>query len=359
MSLLDSLRAHPLPRELAFPPAEYAARLAAVRAAMEREGLDALLVGNSGNLCWLTGYETVMPSGSTCAIVPRQGQIAMICPDLELSCIELFTEVREVEIEGWHTGRDVATLIADRLGAVAPAGARVGVELGKIDTYSSPSFDPATVTAVQAALPGRAWVDATLLVPGERLIKTDAELSAMRAAGAYTAAGLDAAVAAVAPGRTDNDLAAAIYQATIAAGSEVMPIDPMVVHGRRAGHMPFLTHRRIPLQDGDAVYLESSGAHLRYTAPLMRTANLGTPSDATRRLAEMALGVVDALLAELRPGRTGDDVAQAAKQAIGELPQDTFFAGTFGDRAASGCSRPGPSTPATSPRAPTSSCARG
>lgn len=330
VSLLDSLRAHPLPKELAFAPAEYAARLAAVRAEMARQGLDVLLVGNSGNLCWLTGYDTVMPSGSTCAVVPLSGEIAVICPDLELSCVELYTEVREVEIEGWHTGRDVASLIAGRLGDVAGAGARIGIELGKIDTYSSPSFDPATVAAVQAALPGREWVDATLLIPGERLIKSDAELAAMRLAGGYTAAGLEAAVEAVAPGRTDNDLAAAIYAATIGAGSEVMPIDPMIVHGRRAGHMPFLTHRRIPLEAGDAVYLESSGAHLRYTAPLMRTANVGAPSEATRRLADMALALVDALLRELRPGRSGDDVAQAARAAIGALPQHTFFPGTFG-----------------------------
>jgi Xaa-Pro aminopeptidase len=330
VSLLDSLRAHPLPKELAFAPAEYAARLAAVRAEMERQGLDALLVGNSGNLCWLTGYETVMPSGSTCAIVPLRGEIAVVCPDLELSCVELHTEVREVEIEGWHTGRDVASLIDGRLGDVAPAGTRIGIELGKIDTYSSPSFDPATVAAVQTALPGRAWVDATLLVPGQRLIKSDAELAAMRKAGEYTSIGLEAAIAAVAPGRTDNDLAAVIYERTIGAGSEVMPIDPMIVHGRRAGHMPFLTHRRVPLESGDAVYLESSGAHLRYTAPLMRTANVGAPSDATRRLAEMALAIVDSLLAEIRPGRVGDDVAQIARRAIDRLPPDTFFPGTFG-----------------------------
>lgn len=330
VSLLDSLRAHPLPKELAFVPDEYAARLAAVRAAMEAEGLDALLVGNSGNLCWLTGYDTVMPSGSTCAIVGRGGEVAIVCPDLELSCVELFTQVTEVSVEGWHTGRDVAALIVERLAGHAASGARVGIELGKIDTYSSPSFDAATVAAVQAALPGRAWVDTTLLIPRARLLKTDAELAAMRRAGEYTAVGLEAAIAAIAPGRTDNDLAAACYHATIGAGSELMPIDPMVVAGDRAGHMPFLTHQRIPLAPGDAVYLESSGAHRRYAAPLMRTASVGTPTEATRRLSQMALDVVDALLREIRPGRTGHDVARAAAAAVEDLPADTFFPGTYG-----------------------------
>jgi Xaa-Pro dipeptidase len=109
-----------------------------------------------------------------------------------------------------------------------------------------------------------------------------------------------------------------------------MPIDPMVVHGRRAGHMPFLTHRRIPLEAGDAVYLESSGAHLRYTAPLMRTASVGAPSDATRRLADAAIAIVDTLIAELRPGRTGGDVAAVAARELVGLDDDTFFPGTFG-----------------------------
>jgi Xaa-Pro dipeptidase len=330
MSLLDALRAHPLPSERPFPAAEYERRLAVVRAAMERDGLDLLLVGNTGNLCWLTGYETVMPSGSTTVVVPRSGELSAVCPDLELSCLELFTDIRRVSIEGWHTGRDVATLIADLLRERGGERARVGIELGKIDTYSSPAFDPTTATAIQAALPGYEWVDTTLLIPEARLIKSDAELDAMRRAGVYTQVGLDATIDAIAAGRTDNDLAAACYAATIGAGSEYMPIDPMVVHGRRAGHMPFLTHRRIPLEAGDAVYLESSGAHLRYTAPLMRTASVGAPSDATRRLADAAIAIVDTLIAELRPGRTGGDVAAVAARELVGLDDDTFFPGTFG-----------------------------
>ncbi len=184
VSLLDSLRAHPLPKELAFAPAEYAARLAAVRAEMARQRLDVLLVGNSGNLCWLTGYDTVMPSGSTCAIVPLSGEIAVICPDLELSCVELYTEVREVEIEGWHTGRDVASL--DRR---PPRRRR---RRGRADRdragqdrhlLLTPPSTPRRSPRCRLALPGREWVDATLPIPGERLIKSDAELAAMRLAG--------------------------------------------------------------------------------------------------------------------------------------------------------------------------------
>src|SRR5690554_6013580 len=42
---------------LNFPRAEYAARLAKARAAMEKAGLDLLYVSDPSNMHWLTGYD--------------------------------------------------------------------------------------------------------------------------------------------------------------------------------------------------------------------------------------------------------------------------------------------------------------
>ena len=41
----------------AFSKAEYAARLAKVRAEMEARGLAALIIGDPANINWLTGYD--------------------------------------------------------------------------------------------------------------------------------------------------------------------------------------------------------------------------------------------------------------------------------------------------------------
>jgi Xaa-Pro dipeptidase len=329
-SLVESLRTHALPKEPPFPAAEYDARLAAVRGAMEARGLDLLVVGNPGNICWLTGFESAMPSSPATLVVGGSGELGIVCPDLELPCVELFTTLTDVAVDGWHTGRDVASLIADQINARVASGARIGIELAKIDTYSVPSFDAATVEAIRGAVAGAEWVDTTLLIPELRLIKSDAELAAMRTAGEYTAAGMDAAIEAIAAGATDNDVAAAAYFGTIGAGSEEMPIDPQLAVGKRSGFMPFLPHRRIPLEAGDSVYIEISGIHRRYSAPLMRTAALGEPSDAVRRQAEFALATVEALLGEVRPGRTGADIEASVSAAVGPAPEETFFPGTYG-----------------------------
>ena len=47
------------PRHLAFPVTEYRARLQKVEGATEAAGLDALLTTILGNICWLTGFQTL------------------------------------------------------------------------------------------------------------------------------------------------------------------------------------------------------------------------------------------------------------------------------------------------------------
>jgi Xaa-Pro aminopeptidase len=48
--------ARSIPPSLAFEVAEYENRLAALRAAMEHQGVDVLVVTSPANLCYLTGY---------------------------------------------------------------------------------------------------------------------------------------------------------------------------------------------------------------------------------------------------------------------------------------------------------------
>lgn len=330
MSLIELLRRYPLPKTLAFPEHEYADRLAAVRAAMSTHEIDVLLVGNAANQSWLTGYESVMPSAPTLVIVPRTGELEIVCPDLDASCVELYSTVTTVHVESWHTGRDMTTIVTERLAAHATAGARIGVELGKIDAYSAPGIDAATYAVLKEALSDRAWADATLLIAELRLIKSDAEITCMRQAGVFTEIGLRAAIDAIAVGRTDNEVSAAFSYAAISAGSDVLSIDPQIVTGERCGYMPFLTHKRVALRTGDSVYLECTGVSNRYNAPLMRSAVLGTPDDTTTRLANIAIDTVDALLDAITPGRTGDDITKQVAPIMAALPEDSYFAGTYG-----------------------------
>lgn len=329
MKLVEALASHREEPALAFSRDEYARRLQRVRAGMEAAGLDVLLCSNTANIGYLTGYDTTMPSGYTTLIVPRSGSMTLHCSELEAPCMLLNGIVDDIEVFYWYEAQDTGTDLARVLLERGLGRGRIGLEMGYAETFAAGAFDTKSYLALADRLEGAEFADATLLVLEVRLVKTPEELAYMRIAGGYTWAALRAALDAVREGATDNDLAAAAYQAGTAAGSELMSIDPMVISGERTGFMPHIAYRRTPLKPGDPVYFEFTGTHNRYNAPSMRSASVGPATDLVRRLSDAAIGTLELLLENIRPGRTGDDVAQIAKRGLDGI-DGLYFHGGYG-----------------------------
>src|SRR5205807_10383565 len=104
-------------------------------------------------------------------------------------------------------------------------------------------------------LPRVRWTDGSGAVEQARLIKSPAEIGYIRQGARAAMAGMTAALAAVARGRTENDLAAEVYRATLQHGSEYPGSPPYVVSGERSG-LPHGTWEGRELRDGDIVFLE-------------------------------------------------------------------------------------------------------
>ena len=237
--------------------------------------------------------------------------------------------VRDVEVFYWYEAQDTGTDLARILVDGGYDGKTIGLEMGYAETFASGAFDTKSYLTLEKELPGSNFVDATTLVLEVRLIKSEAELGYMRQAGRYTWAGLQAGLAAVREGATDNEVVASAYHALVSSGSELMSIDPMIMGGYRTGWMPHIAYRRVPLKAGDPVYFELTGTHNRYNAPSMRSAVVGEPSDDVSRLADASIATLGLLLENIKPGRTGHDVAQIAKRGLESVPK-AFFHGAFG-----------------------------
>lgn len=68
----------------AFETSEYQARLDGVRAVMSDAGLDALLVVNEGNLCYLTGYEGFSDYVAQAALVTLEDDPYLILRQMDI-----------------------------------------------------------------------------------------------------------------------------------------------------------------------------------------------------------------------------------------------------------------------------------
>src|SRR5262249_50968467 len=130
-------------------------------------------------------------------------------------------------------GADPTRAAADALRARGLARGRTGIEARPLP--------PADFQTPKAAPPGADLAAADDAPPAAKAAKGPAEIAAPREAGRPTTPGMEAAPTAAAPGRPDNDVAAAAHAAMARAGSEPVRIEPIVSAGRRAGvpHSPF------------------------------------------------------------------------------------------------------------------------
>jgi Xaa-Pro dipeptidase len=327
--LAEALTRAPWEPRLAFARSEYDRRLAAVRVEMRSRGLDALLVSNTASIGYLTGYDTTMPSGYSTLVVPAEGDLALHCIELEAPCMLLNGTVTDIEVFDWYAPAGAGAQLAEMLAERGFERGTLGIEAGTPESFSQGAMPAAGTARRRSSATAAGFVDATGLVLDVQMIKSDAELACMRTAGTYTEAGYRGALAAVRDGAGEHELAAAALSALVAAGSELPPILPMVMGGARTGWMPHIAYRRDRISRGDPVYFELTGTHLRYSAPAMRSATVGPATPTVQRLADASLATVEALLAGIRPGRTGDDVAGEAATQLREVPE-AFFHGGFG-----------------------------
>ena len=291
---------------LPFEVSVFQERLALVQSDLHSSGIAGVLLFDPENIFWLTGYQTigyftfqtllVTPTGPP-TVVSRvvNHDIAMAYPT-----IGAFESVVD-------TASHVEVLCAFLQRSVPP-GAVIGFE------------SRATYLSVKDYLALQQSLDRTLVEWGgviepHRLIKSDAEISRMLHAARCAEAGLRAAIDAIAPGKTENDIAAAMFEASIASGSEYLGHPPLVVAGETTS-LCFAMWRRREIRRGDIVLLEAAGCVDRYHAILARPVVVGTPSKRHRDAAATLKSVLETAIETIKPGLTAGEVDRACRHVV-------------------------------------------
>jgi Xaa-Pro dipeptidase len=281
-----------------------AERMRRVQARLRADGLAGALLFDPENIYYLTGYQSLgyftyqtllLPAAGRPTLVSRRvnGYLARVTPSLGAF----------VAIE------DTADPVAVTVAALRRMGrGRLGLEMAAwyltAETYERLRRDA-----------GRKFVPWSGNVEAERIVKSPDELARIQQAARAAEAGLAAAVGALEPGASENDVAAAMHRASIAAGSEYLGHAPLVASGERSG-LCFATWRRRRLRRGDVVFLEAAGCVDRYHAIVARTAVLGQVSRPVRRVADTLRRALDAALAAIRPGITAGAVDRACRAIL-------------------------------------------
>ncbi|WP_112323745.1 M24 family metallopeptidase [Oceanibium sediminis] len=302
------------PSELSFPEPVYAERLDLVQQDLLARGLSGAILFDPENMFWLAGYQTIGYFTFQAMFVPTSGKPVLITRVVNRDmALALPTIADAVAI--FDTQDHVEVLAGYLLGRQSKA--RLGLEI------TSRYLNIGDYNRLSEKLGGRLtpW---TGVIEEQRMVKSEDELVRMRRAARAVEAGMEEALKTIAVGKTDNDLAAALYRGSIAAGSEYIGHPPMVVSGPRS-ELCFALWKRNTIEKGDVVLLEGAGCVDRYHAMMSRSAVVGPPSDEHKATADALIEILEAAVENIRPGAIAGEVDFAVRSRVEKRGLGRYF----------------------------------
>ncbi|MEM6577591.1 MAG: Xaa-Pro peptidase family protein, partial [Pseudomonadota bacterium] len=285
--------------------AVYADRLSVIQQKLRERELLGALIFDPENMFWLTGYQTIGYFTFQTMFVPASGQPVVVSRvvnrDMALALPTISDAVSVFDTD------DPIEVVLSWLADTVPLG-RLGIET------TSRYLNVRDHTRLQNAFESR-LLPFNDVIERQRLVKTREELDRMRSASRAVEAGISNALKTIAPGRTDNDLAAALYEGSIAAGSEYIGHPPMVVTGPRSA-LCFALWKRKTIQTGDVVLLEGAGCIDRYHSMMARSAVVGKATAEHKETADALIDILETAIETIRPGITSGEVDAACRAKV-------------------------------------------
>ena len=299
-------------------------RLGLAAAAAARAGIGALLLTPGPDLRYLTGYDALATERLTCLAVPADGPAFLVAPRLELRSVQASPAGGlGLDIMAWDETDDPYRLVADRLGRRGSPGAP-----GRPEALESVGLADQMwammVLRFRDALPGARLRLASPALRGLRIRKTDAEVAALRQAGAAIDRVHGRVPELLRPGRTEREVAADIAGAIIAEGHARADF-VIVGSGPNAARPHHEPSGRI-LAAGDTVVVDIGGTMPSgYRSDCTRTYAIGSPPPEFTAYYQVLQEAQEAACATVRPGVRAEAVDAAAREPITAAGYGDYF----------------------------------
>ena len=272
-------------------------RQAALRAAIDEQGVDALLVTHIPNIRYLTGF-----TGSAALLLVRRDATILITD---------FRYAAQAPVEaGSSASVEVdQSSVWERLGKVLAADplTSVGIEGQALSVRDAQRLSGLTRARV---------VTTSDLVERLRAVKSEDEVAAIQAAIELAQDALAEVLPLVRPGRTELEIAAALEAALRRRGSEWHPFPTIVASGPRSA-LPHARTSDRALSAGEWLLLDFGAQLDGYCADLTRTVVVGARADDKQRVVyALVQAAQERALSGLRAGMTGREADALARDVI-------------------------------------------
>jgi Xaa-Pro dipeptidase len=278
-------------------------RLDALRKRLAAIPADGLFATPSSNLFYLTGIDFWRSERLTALLLFADREPVVLCPAFEESRLRSMSSVGKVVT--WQETENPF----EKAAKLFPAAA------GTLSIEPSTAYED--VERLLAARPGWKPVSAGSAIAALRMVKTPAELSAMRRAVELALPRFARAFGSLKPGAVEADVSAAF-------GGE------NVVQFGESSAMPHGASTARRLAKDEAVLIDAWDRPEGYFYDITRSTFFGKPSEEYRKVWQIVLEAQSAAIDRAAPGVRCSDVDGAARRVIEKAGYGSYFTHRLG-----------------------------
>ena len=279
--------------------AEMRARIDKARALMGKLGIGALLVEPGASLVYFTGVQWWRSERLTAAVIPREGDIAMVTPHFEEPSVRESLRV-PAEVRVWNEDEDplaaIAGILRDRK-VTAPVAVEETVRFFAVD-------------ALRRAMPGVEVVNGASVVRACRMVKSPAELALMQKASDITISAYRHTAPRIRAGMTPADIGAMMDAAHAALGAS--PEFALVLLGEASAY-PHGSGQPQKVRPGEVVLMDCGCAVEGYQSDISRTFVFGEANAEQRKVWQQMRDGQQVAIEAARVGRPAGSVDDAVR----------------------------------------------
>jgi len=312
---------HLFPR---FSDSEYARRYNAIRAAMTKDNLDAILISGargSSEVAYLSNYQAQSPCW---LLLPRDGAATVFIHFFNHQpCAKAQSIVEDVR---WYGPTPMPTLVEEIK--------KRGWSKGKIGLVSMRAMSYGHVTGLQRQFPAAQFAEFGPQFGRIRRVRSEEELVYLRKSGYLTDLACEALESNLRPGLSEQDVLSIVYKAYLKNGG-----DPGI-HFIATTNMdnpdrfvPWQRQTSRVLERGSVVITELTVSYWGYSTQIHRPFAIGKePSPLYRKLFDAAYECYESVRRICTPGTTSEQIvaATSAIEANGFTSYDSVFHGEAG-----------------------------
>ncbi|MGN1400689.1 MAG: M24 family metallopeptidase [Bacillus sp. (in: firmicutes)] len=272
-------------------------KLQKIREAMEKQGIDGLLVTSPYNRRYMTGF-----TGSS--------GVALISASRSVFITDFrYTEQAAEQCKGYE--------IIKHSQSIPEEVARVAKEMGlKALGFEQDQMTYASYTAYKKEV-GAELVPVSGMVEKLRLIKTNSEIKILKEAANIADAAFEHILGYIRPGLTELEVSNELEFFMRKQGATSSSFDTIVASGQRSA-LPHGVASEKVIEDGDFVTLDYGAYYNGYVSDITRTVAVGKPKAELKNIYDIVLEAQLRGMAGIKAGMTGKEADALTRNLITE-----------------------------------------